>query len=317
MGSPCGPVLFDSASQDDCEPIIARAAAGDGPKTEVLECMLRTRSGKLRELRWKLAYTPSEGEPDEVVLFMNGRDVTEEKALAARSRQNEKLAAVGTLAAGLAHEIRNPLNGAQLHVTLLERSLRHSAESAESIEAVHVVSGELKRLSALVTEFLDFARPNPLSRRPTSLRELCDRVMLLIGPVAAEAHVALECQHPSSDLVLDLDPAKMEQVLINLIQNAVEALEPEGSGKVTLRVRRRPQSVVIDVEDNGPGLSGAGAPIFDPFFSTKPSGTGLGLAIVHRIVTDHGGTIDVESKPGKTTFRLILPIRSSQAQESP
>jgi len=317
MASPCGPVLFDSASQDDYKQIIARAAAGDGLTTEVLECMLRTRSGNLREVRWKLAYAPSEGEPDEVVLFMIGREVTEEKALAARSRQNEKLAAVGTLAAGLAHEIRNPLNGAQLHVTLLERSLRHGAESAEAIDAVRVVSSELKRLSALVTEFLDFARPNPLSREPTSLRELCDRVMLLIGPVAAEAHVTLDCQHPSSDLVLDLDPAKMEQVLLNLIQNAVEALEPLGGGKVTLRARRKPRGVVIDVEDNGPGLSTAGAPIFDPFFSTKLSGTGLGLAIVHRIVTDHEGTIDVESKPGKTTFRLILPIRSSLTQESP
>jgi len=268
-------------------------------------------------MRWQLAYAPSESEPDDVVLFLIGRDVTDEKALAARHRQNEKLAAVGTLAAGLAHEIRNPLNGAQLHVTFLERNLRRSASDGEALDTVKVVSDELKRLSALVTEFLDFARPMPLTVRPVQLRELCEKVLHLMGPVAAAAGVTLECHKPGSELVADIDPAKIEQVLLNLIQNSVEALEPQGGGKITLRARRKPRSVVIEVEDDGPGIPGPNTPIFDPFFSTKPSGTGLGLAIVHRIVTDHDGTIDVESKPGKTVFRMTLPIRSLFSQESP
>ncbi len=313
MRLPCTSVLFDSTTNDDYAELISRVAGRGLSTSDPLESVLRTRSGNLRDVRWQLAYAPSDSEPDDVVLFLTGRDVTDEKALAAQHRQNEKLAAVGTLAAGLAHEIRNPLNGAQLHVTFLERR----ASDAETLEALHVVGEELKRLSALVCEFLDFARPMPLTLGRVSLRELCDKVMLLVGPVAAAAHVDLECQSPSTELFVDLDPAKIEQVLLNLIQNAVEAIEPTGGGKVTLRARRKPRGVVIEVEDNGPGIPGPSTPIFDPFFSTKPAGTGLGLAIVHRIVTDHQGSIDVESKPGKTIFRMTLPIRSTLTQDSP
>ena len=147
------------------------------------------------------------------------------------------------------------------------------------------------------------------------LRNLCDHVFQLISPVAEAAKVDLRCEHPASDLQIEVDPAKLEQVLLNLIQNAIEAVEPLGGGKVVVRARRRPRNVVIEIEDDGPGLPGPEAPIFDPFFSTKPSGTGLGLAIVHRIVTDHDGSIDVESKPGRTVFRLVLPIRSPLIQE--
>ncbi|MFO0761336.1 MAG: protoglobin domain-containing protein [Byssovorax sp.] len=306
-----GPVSRD----DEQSLIIAAAAAGSAIVNDVIEGVIRVRTGKLRDVRWQLAHAPSHGEAEEVVLFLFGRDTTDENALAARQRQNEKLAAVGTLAAGLAHEIRNPLNGAQLHVTFLERSLRKAGVDAEARDAVRVVGDEIQRLSALVTEFLDFARPNPLERRTVSLRALCDHVMQLMSPVAAAAKVDLTCEHPASDLLIEVDPSKLEQVLLNLLQNAIEAVEPLGGGKVIARARRRPRNVVLEIEDDGPGLPSHDAPIFDPFFSTKPSGTGLGLAIVHRIVTDHDGSIDVESKPGRTVFRIILPIRSPLIHE--
>ena len=105
---------------------------------------------------------------------------------------------------------------------------------------------------------------------------------------------------------MEVDRERLQQVLLNLMQNAVEALARGGT--VTVRARREPRHAVIDVEDDGPGLPSDSAPIFDAFFSTKPAGTGLGLAIVHRIVTDHGGTIDVESRPGRTQFRIRLPL---------
>jgi signal transduction histidine kinase len=305
-----GVELAPVSREDEHGLLITAAAAGNPISSEIIEGVVRIRSGKLRDVRWQLAHAPSSGEPDEVVLFLFGRDTTDENAMAARQRQNEKLAAVGTLAAGLAHEIRNPLNGAQLHVTFLERSLRKVGVDTEALDAVRVVGDEIQRLSALVTEFLDFARPKPLERRTVSLRSLCDHVFQLIAPVAEAAKVTLTCEHPSSDLQIEVDPAKLEQVLLNLLQNAIEAVEPVGGGKVVARARRRPRNVVIEIEDDGPGLPMPDAPIFDPFFSTKPSGTGLGLAIVHRIVTDHDGSIDVESKPGRTVFRLVLPIRS-------
>jgi signal transduction histidine kinase len=269
---------------------------------------VRTKSGKIREVLWQLAVSPSEVE-DAVVLFAVGQDTTDKNLLAHRVRQTEKLAAVVTLAAGLAHEIRNPLNGAALHVTFLERGLKRSGRAGgEAMEAVKVVGDEIKRLSALVSEFLDFARPQPLVKRRSSIRTLCERSVQMAAPDAAAASIQVKTDLPVADLELDLDAAKMEQVLLNLLKNAIEAQAPEGRGSVTLRVRRQPRQEIIEVEDEGPGLSDVNAPIFDPFFSTKPQGIGLGLAIAHRIVTDHEGAIDVHSRPGKTVFRITLPI---------
>ena len=317
LGLPFVASLFDAEHQEEQIPALAAAVSGQPMARDTIEVPLRTRAGNLRDVRWQLAYAPSEGEPDEVVLFAIGRDITRENALAARVRQSEKLAAVGTLAAGLAHEIRNPLNGAQLHVTFLERALRKSSAEEDTLDAVVVIREEIKRLDALVTEFLDFARPKPLALQPTSVRALCERILPLAAPAALARNIVVKCQHPSTDFLVEIDAAKMEQVLLNLVRNAVEALEEAGHGTVIVRARRKPRFAVIEVEDDGPGLVSEGAPIFDAFFSTKPSGTGLGLAIVHRIVTDHEGSIDVESHPGHTVFRISLPLRSQLADGLP
>jgi PAS domain S-box-containing protein len=267
---------------------------------------LANRAGKVRIVRWQVAHAPSEA-ADEVVLFLIGQDVTDQKALAEQTKQQEKLAAIGTLAAGLAHEIRNPLNGAQLHVAFLRRALAKAGlADEETTEAVQIVADEIKRLSSLVTEFLDFARPGRLDRKPTSVRAICERSAGLVAGRAEAARVALSLDLPTKDMVVDADGAKLEQVLLNLLQNAIEALEPNGGGRVTLRARRQPARAVISVEDDGPGLPTA--PIFDAFYSTKPQGTGLGLAIAHRIATDHGGTLDAESHPGRTAFHVTLPL---------
>jgi PAS domain S-box-containing protein len=287
---------------------LTRAATGQGAR-DTIECAVRTKSGKYRDVRWQVAHAPSPAE-DDVVLFLIGQDMTEELAQKERTLQQEKLAAVGTLAAGLAHEIRNPLNGAQLHVSFLERALKKHGSEPEMMEAVSVVGDEIKRLAVLVSEFLDFARPRPPQLRSTSARALCDRAMSLLSPKAGAANVSLALDFPTRDPTLNVDAAKVEQVLLNLVGNAIEALAPAAAGHVTLRVRRLPRDVYFEVEDDGPGLPSPDAPIFDPFFSTKPNGTGLGLAISYRIATDHGGDLTCDSQPGRTVFRLTLPIDS-------
>ena len=299
-------VLLQEDHVDTCGAALRAMARGERG-LEAVECGLRTKSGKYRDVRWQLAYAPSE-EDEEVVLFVIGQDMTEEHTRSEQQKQTEKLAAVGTLAAGLAHEIRNPLHGARLHVSFLDRALRKQNATPDMLEAVHVVSDEIQRLADLVTEFLDFARPKPPQRRQTSARALCDRAMQLLAHKAEAAHARLALDFPTRDPHLDVDPAKIEQVLLNLMGNSIEAISSGGGSTVTLRVRRQPRRVIFEIEDDGPGLPDQDAPIFDPFFSTKPSGTGLGLPIVHRIVTDHGGDVSVESGSGRTIFRVSLPL---------
>lgn len=294
--------------------VFLRAAEGHALRDDALRSPVVTRAGKTRDVEWQLAYSRG-GADDEVVLFAIGRDTTDEDALAARVLQSEKLAAVGTLAAGLAHEIRNPLNGAKLHVTFLERALARSNADGEMLDALRTVRDEIARLSGLVTDFLDFARPRQNHRAATSMRTLCERAAQVLRPEAAAEAVRLHVDLPPSDIVVELDAAKMEQVLLNLMRNAIEAAAPVGGGTVTVRARRAARRAVLEVEDNGPGLAEPTAPIFDPFFSTKPRGTGLGLSIVHRIVTDHGGTIAFESRPGHTVFRVALPVEQPLAAD--
>lgn len=276
-----------------------------------VDATLRARTGKLRDITWNLAFA-GEQEGDDVVLFAIGRDLTNARALAERTRQAEKLAAIGTLAAGLAHEIRNPLNGAQLHVAFLERAIKKQAGQQEMLEATRVVGDEIRRLADLVTEFLDFARPKPLQLKSVSTFRLAEHARAMVAAQAESTGVALVCDLPGVDVDFQADSAKLTQVLLNLLQNAVEATGQSGGGTVVLRARRGPRHVLLDVEDDGPGLPSPDAPIFDAFFSTKEGGTGLGLAITHRIVTDHGGTIDVSSTPGKTRFRITLPIGNAE-----
>lgn len=284
----------------------------DGSDLQTIEACIRTRAGKVRDVVWNLSpATDSSGR--EVVLVVSGRDVTDEKARDERSRHNERLAAIGTLAAGLAHEIRNPLNGAQLHVAFLDRAIKRKGSDLEMLEATRVVGDEIKRLALLVTEFLDFARPRPPELVPTSLVKVLEHACGLVQASAQAHQVSLVCDPPSSDVEFPADHAKLTQVLLNLLNNAVEATGAAGGGCVVLRGRRGPRQLFIDVEDDGPGLPSPDAPIFDAFYSTKEGGTGLGLAISHRIVTDHHGTIEVSSRRGKTNFRISLPLETSSA----
>ncbi len=278
------------------------------------ESELLTRAGKVRHVVWHAAHMQANAE-DDVTVFLMGSDVTDRKAMVERTRQAEKLAAVGTLAAGLAHEIRNPLNGAQLHVAFLERAIVKKGSDAGMLEAVNVVNDEIKRLANLVTDFLDFARPRPLTLLATSLIALFARAQAIVARNAEKANVRFTCDLPSADVEFAADSPRLEQVLLNLVGNAIEALEPSGGGHVTLRGRRQPRHVVIEIEDDGPGIPQA-APIYDAFFSTKEGGTGLGLAVTHRIVTDHKGTIDVNSRPGRTIFRVILPLTQTDGADS-
>lgn len=263
---------------------------------------LLTHGGEVRWIQW-LPTRPAAGAR---TLFAVGIDVTERRALEQRVARSERLAAAGTLAAGLAHEIRNPLNAALLQLTVLERKL-HKADAAVAAGAaptLETVRGEIKRLSGLVSEFLEFARPRQLDLARRDVGEIVRDVARLVEPDAAAAGVRVHADVPPAVPDASLDAERMRQVLLNLVRNGVEAM-PDG-GDLTLRVRNATRAVEIDVEDTGLGFD-ADEPIFDAFYTTKDAGTGLGLAIVHRIVGEHGGEVRAESRPGRTVFTVSLP----------
>ncbi len=272
-----------------------------------LETNLRTRAGRIRRVVWHSAAHQATG-TDAPRFVVVGIDVTETRELERTARKAERLAAAGALAAGLAHEIRNPLNGASLHLAVLERALARAAGLSPAVgDAVVVVRGEIKRLSDLVSDFLEVARPRPLARAPCDLNDLTRTVLALVAPEAAARRIEVRVEPWPFEAVEEIDSERIKQVLLNLIRNGIESIG-EG-GAVTVRVRRTPHSVELDVEDDGPGVADASAPIFDAFFTTKERGTGLGLSIVHRIVTDHGGDIAFTSAPKHTVFTVRLPSK--------
>lgn len=273
-------------------------------KADVFETSLLTRSGRVRQVLWRTArLTRGDGRD---ATFAFGADVTDDADRRAHGEQQSRLEAAATMVAGLAHAIRNPLNGAGLHLALVERSVLKTG-TAETLDAVRVAATELRRLGSLVTDFLEFAQPKPLVAEKVDARTICDRAITKTKTEAARQGIALTADLPNQPLVFEADGPRIEQVLVHLIENAIDALTIVG-GNIVVRARREPKHVWIEVEDTGPGLPDANAPIFDAFYSTKPEGTGLGLAIVHRVVADHEGEIDVESRPGSTRFRLRLPL---------
>jgi PAS domain S-box-containing protein len=273
-----------------------------------LEETMVTRSGHTRRVRWHAAAGAPPGAESSTVVVV-AFDVTEERELERRARRAERLATVGRLAAALAHEIRNPLNGASLHLSVLERALpTNVASSDEARAAIGVLRTELRRLSDLVTDFLEVSRPRPLQRTEGDLNPLAHAVGLLLAPEAEARGITLRVEGFPLPAVGKFDGERMKQVLLNLARNALEAVE-EG-GRIVLRVRRTVHSLEIDVEDDGRGIADSKAPIFDAFYTTKDRGTGLGLSIVQSIVVDHGGDVQFTSKPGRTLFTVRLPIES-------
>jgi signal transduction histidine kinase len=209
------------------------------------------------------------------------------------------------LATGLAHEIRNPLNAIGLNLTLMERKLR-SVGQDEGVPIVEAVRAEVRRISTLTTEIMDFAKPVEL--RPTwhKVDSLLEQLQSLHGPTFDASNITFETSaEPGEYIWCDID--RLRQALVNLLTNAVEATGPEG--RVSIAVTNDERCTTIKVSDTGMGMEPAVAyQIFDLFFTKKASGTGLGLPIVKNIIDAHGGTIDVASRPDRgTTFTIRLP----------
>jgi len=226
--------------------------------------------------------------------------------------RSEKLASLGKLAAGVAHEINNPLTGILTNSSLLLEDLEADDPRREDVE---VMVRETMRCREIVKRLLDFARQTKPHKRPSSINALIDNIVLLVRNQATFRNIAIEKN--LSDRVPDvlIDPDQIQQVFINIVLNAAEAMTK--GGKLAIRTGLAPdtQSIVVSFSDTGPGISEAmREKIFDPFYTTKEHGTGLGLSISYGIVEQHGGAINVESTVGQgSTFTIQLPVVSGES----
>jgi two-component system, NtrC family, sensor histidine kinase HydH len=235
---------------------------------------------------------------------------SEKRELARRAAMAEKLAAVGTMTAGLSHEIRNPLNAAALQLVVLERRVGKlpAAEQGPLLAPLHLVRDEIRRLDHILEDFLQFARPREFYPKPVEVLPVLDRVLTLLGGPAEKRHVQVIRDFEAVPPVAG-DEERLQQVVMNLGLNAIDAV-PDGSWvRVSCRVGEDPDQVEILIDDAGGGVPvEIRERIFEPFFTTKAEGSGLGLPIVHAIVTQHGGTITVEDAPeGGARFALRIP----------
>ena len=249
------------------------------------------------------------GHGEQAIIFEE--DVTERRRLEASLAQAEKLAAVGQLAAGVAHEINNPLTAVIANAQLLERSLAGRQE--DWIEMVTSIIQAGKRASQVVQQLLDLSRPSGTGPLLTDVNETLCQAFSILQPELRARAVHLEMDLADNLPVLMANPDQLQSVWLNLIVNAMDAIQ-NGRGVIRVSTRRDRERVEIGVEDNGSGIPAERlAQIFEPFYSTKDPGrgTGLGLSICYRVVKEHGGEIRVESQPGSgTSFAVILPITS-------
>src|SRR5690606_833024 len=259
---------------------------------------LTVKHGGHRWVRWQRAVVTDRRAAR--LTYAMGIDVTDEREMLQRTLRSERLAAVGTLAAGLAHEVRNPLNSALLQLQVLERRIAKGKTSTpELAPVVLLVKDEIRRLERLVADFLAFARPTRLDLAEHPVNPLAESVVALLQPEAKQAHTKLLCRLSPEAGSAPIDPEHFRQVLLNLVRNAIEACA--GGGTVEVLSARHTAEVTLEVRDNGAGFP-SDAEIFDAFYTTKDGGTGLGLSIVHRLVTAHGGRISASSGSGITRF---------------
>lgn len=245
---------------------------------------------------------------EELLLIL--RDVTRERMAEEDTLVDERLAAVKTLAAGVAHEIGNPLNALNIHLQLLQRALRNveDSETRKQLQSLtETASSEVKRLDGIIRRFLTAIRPAKPCLVRGNVKDVIETTLRLVLPKIEERHIQLQVNLPPAIPDIYLDAPLLEQVFFNLIKNAMDAI-PDG-GRIGLNVTVTDSTVNILIMDNGAGIpEELLGRIFDPYVTTKSKGSGLGLMVVQRIIQGHGGAIECASNVGEgTCFTLHLP----------
>jgi len=233
------------------------------------------------------------------------RDVTQIRQMEQEVARSRHLSSISSLAAGVAHEIRNPLSSIKGFAVYLKGRLSADGDDKKTAD---IIIEEVERLNRVITQLIEFARPLELKKERTSLADLIGHAMKLTEAEKVKNNITVILNVPDDVPPANVDPDKVKQVLLNILLNALAAMK--SGGRLEINLKREKENVLIEVMDSGMGIAAADLPrIYDPYFTSKPAGTGLGLAVVQKIMEAHGGRIIVESVEGMgTTVSLIFPI---------
>lgn len=246
-------------------------------------------------------------------LFLRTRQLEEQ------AREAERMAYVGTLASGLAHEIRSPLNSLSLNMQMLEEEARETGGSASSSRLLSITRSEIRRLENLAGDFLSYARPSAVERREVTARELLERVIAVLAAEIGDHAAEVTLDDRSGGARVEVDDAQIGQLLLNLTQNALAAVAGRPRPQVQLVARiESPDEVVLEVIDNGPGIPPSEREqVFELFYSQRKGGTGLGLAIARRIAEAHDAILEIDQAPGGgAVLRLRLPVAMGEEEST-
>jgi signal transduction histidine kinase len=275
---------------------LARAHRPDGPAEE-----LRHRArGQVWRVAWS-AFPRAVDDPPWTIFAL--RDVTEEMTLRDDLRRQETLAAMGSLVAGVAHEVRTPLFSISATLDAFEGGTDEEVE-----EGTRLLRAQVKRLSALMSDLLDYGRPSALQLETGGAAEVAERAIRACADMAAAAAVAVRLERPTPEPPVPRDARRLEQAVQNLVANAVQH-SPRGSTVRVVLGATAGGGLECRVEDEGPGISEEALPrVFEPFFTRRKGGTGLGLSIVQKTMEAHGGSVRAANRPeGGAVFTLTLP----------
>ena len=253
-------------------------------------------------------------------LILQVKDVSELLALERRLRNAEKLSALHTLSAGVAHEIRNPLSALDLNAHLLEEELREqSADFSRVSSYLDIVNTEIQRLKGILDNFLKFARPAPIEMRAVRIEEAVAHIVQLFHHEASERGIKLETTIGARLPQVRGDETQLSQALLNIVVNAVQSMPTGGVCRIIANTRwlEEREWIEIVVQDTGTGIKQQDmARLFEPFYTNKPNGSGLGLAIAYRIVEDHEGQVQISSEEGQgTSVTVRLPVASEAVEK--
>lgn len=272
-------------------------------KSSINEIKLSS-GGTEKDIVYSISFLEYQNETDNIILII--KDLSDIRALKEKLRQKDKMIAMGHLAAGVAHEIRNPLSAVNIIAQRFELEFLPQEDKEEYLQLTRTVQNEISRVNQIIKQFLDFAKPNPISKHPNDIADVLNNIISLVSPLCEKKNIHIETELCNQHMELDKD--KITQAILNLCNNAIDAMD--NGGKLTINCKSTNNKLQILIQDTGEGIPEEHLnKIFNIYFSTKPNGTGLGLSIVYQVISEHGGDVSVTSTQGiGTSFIINLPL---------